>query len=147
MARTIAGGSPVIPAGARGRRRGPPSARANAAATATRGSGRSRPSRRSRAGEPGHEAQGDDLLLPGPEDLEAAADLDALLGAVVARVDLAELRDGLVVVADGLLERDRRVGLRALERLEHLLDRGLRRLGQLLDRRRAAELGGEPVGL
>src|SRR5215207_6211156 len=95
--------------------------------------------------EPGEEAQQQDAALALAQRAEAAAELDALLGGLVARVLGPDPRDRLSVFPERLVERDGAVGLRALKRFEHLLRRRAGRLREILDRRRAAELRREAV--
>ena len=78
--------------------------------------------------------------LSEPLPLErAVGELDRILAGRVGE-EVAEL---LVAVADRLVERDRR--LDGVERLLGVTQLQLRRLGKLLDGRRPAELGLEPL--
>src|SRR5262245_47985617 len=96
--------------------------------------------------QPVEEAQLDDPALPLVERAEPGLDEDAVLDLAEPSVGRPEhVLHGLVVgalVAERLREGPRRVRLGRLQRLDDLVLVRLGRLGELRDRRRAAELGG-----
>src|SRR5262245_36753532 len=73
-------------------------------------------------------AQSDDLALAGAEAVEAAAEHDAMLGELVARVVVADGVERAGAVGERLVERHHAVGVGRAQGLEHLLDPGAERV-------------------
>src|SRR3954449_8945021 len=91
------------------------------------------------------EAQAQDLAVALAEDVEGVVEQDADLRAAELGIGAAERLGQRRVLAGRLVERARAVRLRALQRVEHVLEAGADLLAQLLDGRRAAELVGQIV--
>ena len=93
------------------------------------------------------EAELDDLTLALVERLEADGEQRVLLDLLVAELLLPEPVGEAVarVLAERSRERPRRVGVRRVEGVDHVFFLRAGRLSQLLDRRRAPELGRELV--
>src|SRR5215213_2568754 len=93
----------------------------------------------------GKEAQQQDAPLALAQRAQPPAQLDALLRGGEGRIHGADPRDWLAVIAERLVERDRAVGLSALQRFEHLLGRRAGCLCEVFDSRGAAELRRQAV--
>ena len=100
-----------------------------------------------RLGQPLEEAQVEDPALALVERAQAGRENGAVLAHLVLVLDrperLERVEVGVVVSPARRGERERRVGLPALERLEHLFLVDAGRLRELGDRRRALELHGQ----
>jgi hypothetical protein len=94
-------------------------------------------------GQPFEEPQVEDLALARGQLVEAAAQRQALLGALEAQVVLADRLEGADAVGQRLVERHHAIGLARAERLDDLVDGRLRAGGELVDRGRAPEVTGE----
>ena len=92
----------------------------------------------------------DDLALTRGEAGERLLDDDAVVGEgellVLGRIAVDDRRRVVVLHAGGGLERDRAVRGGGLHGLEHLIDGRVEILGDLGDRGRALELGGQRIG-